>query len=116
MKDKEIQQIKSMYQHHNYRCFVCGKMADQRAHIIANTKLNRKLYPVDNPLNWLPACGLKCNTKIDVGKNELLKERISLIIESGVLDETEKRSALEAIVKKNIQRKEGKSDRRIFNE
>ena len=117
MKDKEEQQARAMYEHYNYRCFVCNNPAIERAHVIGNTKVNRRLYGnrvVDSPLNWLPACGLDHNAKIDIGRNDIIKEQIALIIETNDLDETEKRQAIEAIVNENIQRKEGKLDRRIY--
>ena len=110
-KQDKAEILEAMYEKHDYRCFVCGKSAIQRAHIIGNTHMNRRLYNVvDNPLNWLPACSLYCNAKIDVGYNDELKERISLVIESEDMDETEKREAIEAMVKENIQRKEAKLD------
>ena len=115
----EQELLEVMYNHYNYQCFVCLEPANQRAHIIGNTKLNRRVYGneiIDNPLNWLPACSLKCNAKIDVGKNELLKERICLTIESEVLTNDEKRGIIEEMVKENIQRKEAKVDNRIYNQ
>ena len=103
MTAKEKLQLEELYEHYNYRCFVCGEPANQRAHIIGNTNLNRKLYGqgvVNNPLNWLPVCSLECNKLCDVGRNEKA-ERIAIVINSAMFYE-EKREGIETIVKENI--------------
>ena len=100
---KEKDQLERLYAHYGHRCFVCGKLAIQRAHIIGNTNLNRKLFGhgvINNPLNWLPVCSLKCNKKVDVGRNEKA-ERIAIIINSAMFYE-EKREAIEAIVREKL--------------
>lgn len=112
MKQTEIDQLTNMYSWYDLKCFVTGNLATQRAHIIGNTKLNRSIYGhhiIDDPLNWIPVDSLESNALVDVGQNELLKERISLIIESQ-MDIEDKRSEIELIVRDNIARKRGKSD------
>ena len=103
MTTKEKMQLEEMYAHYGYRCFVTGEPATQRAHIIGNTLLNRRLFGksvIDNPLNWLPVKDLKTNKLCDVGRNEKA-ERIALIINSAMFYE-EKKEAIEVIVRKNI--------------
>lgn len=102
MKQSEADKIESMYIHYHYKCFCCPKPAKQRAHIIGQTVPNYKVYGkaiVDDPLNWLPACGLECNALIDTGKNTLLKNSIERYIKSG------NRSQIEELVRDNIARK-----------
>lgn len=112
MNDKEAEQVKAMYEHYDYKCFVCGKPANQRAHILGNTKANRKYCGasyIDNLLNWLPACSLKCNALIDIGSlgNNIVATSIGLcIVSPHSLDD--KREAIEGIVHLNIARKQGK--------
>lgn len=105
MKDSERTQVIDMYRRHSYRCFVCGDVVVQRAHIIGNTRANRKRFGndvIDSPLNWLPACGLYCNGLIDVGKASKLPEEIAGHIKSGDF------VAIEALVRANIKRKRSK--------
>lgn len=111
MKDDEAEKIRTMYEEHHYRCFVCGKSLigteGQRAHILGRTKSNYKRYGkfiVDDPLNWLPACSLKCNALIDVGHaNLMLTNRIAHLIDH------EKGAAVKAEVRDNINRKRRKA-------
>ena len=108
MKQHEIDQLKAMYLHYNYKCFSCGNPAENRAHIIGQGLTNRAVYNnniIDNPLNWLPSCQ-KCNDLIDVG-GHYTAERIALIIESS-MDIADKRSEIGIIVRENIARKQGK--------
>jgi len=110
MKQTEADLIESMYAHYHYRCFVCGKPATQRAHIIGRTKANYKRYGkavVDNPLNWLPACDLDCNALIDAGGNLNLKEKISYIVRTTPPEDWHY-SLIEREVRKNIKRKKEK--------
>ena len=104
MKQSEADQIESMYIHYHYKCFVCGKPATQRAHIITNSVSNRRQYGavIDNNLNWLPACSLECNALIDTGKNTLLKNNIERYIKSG------NRAMIEQLVRDNIKRKKNR--------
>lgn len=97
-------------------CFVCHKVKHisqlQSAHIIGNRKVNRKLYGdkvIDSELNTLPACDLHCNSLIDLGSQEMDKERVALIIESE-MDFDDKREAVEGIVRANLQRKLNKNN------
>ena len=103
MTSKEKDQLEEMYAFYGHRCFLCGKAASQRAHIIGKTNLNRKLFGygvINNPLNWLPVCSLECNKKVDVGRNERA-ERVAIIINSAMFYE-EKREAIEAIVREKL--------------
>ncbi len=111
MTHNEASQIEEMYHHYNYRCFVCGKEATQRAHIIANTSLNKLLYGkkiVDNPLDWLPACSLECNKLMDAGKIPARAELIKSILESD-MDMQDKRDGIESLVRENIALKRSKT-------
>lgn len=112
MNDKETEQVKAMYQYYKSLCFVCTDLSTQRSHIIGNTLPNRKLYGIriiQNPLNWLPACCLDHNSLIDIGKNKILASKIVSIIDS-LMDERDKRTEIESLVRANIQRKRDKSD------
>ena len=110
MTAAEILQLQELYARYNYRCFVCGKPATQRAHIMGRTKPNYKRYGkavVDNPLNWLPACDLDCNALIDASDNLLLKEQIAYIINHLDIDDLQ-HSTVERWVRENIERKRNK--------
>ena len=110
MNIKERDKLETMYLRYDYHCMICPKMADQRAHIIGNTKLNRKLYGnkiIDSIHNWRPACSLECNKKIDIGSNQLLQERIALIIESD-MDYDDKESEIDIIINNHIGEKNGR--------
>ena len=110
MRQKEIDDIKAMYSHYNYQCFLCERQATQRSHIIGNTLLNRKLYGrriIDHPLNWLPACNLDHNKKIDIGRNRIIINEIVNIIDS-MGDYEEKQQQIEYLVLESIKDKEGK--------
>jgi len=112
MKQTEIDQLEAMYLHYDFKCFVTGNQATQRAHIIGDTIPNRKLYGdriIDNPLNWLPVDTLESNALVDLGKKDLLNERVTLIIDS-LMDVADKRSEIELIVRVNIAEKQAKSD------
>lgn len=95
-----------MYRRHNYRCFVKPEnRATQRAHIIGNTKANRKKYGndiIDSLYNWLPAGDLKANALIDAGNNEMLMGELYTCILNGWQEE------IERLVRENIKRKEAK--------
>ena len=109
MNYKEEQDMREMYIHYNYRCFVCGKQATNRAHILGQGKLKRHLYShkvIDNIANWLPSCD-RHNDLIDMSNNQLGAGRVALIIESD-MSLTDKRESIEAIVLDNIIRKEMK--------
>lgn len=100
------------------KCFVCGMPANQRAHIIGNTKANRKRYGdevIDSPLNVLPACNLVHNGYIDIGKSPVLGKTISYLIESD-LSYDRKRELIEGQVLENIKRKRRKTRGKIVHE
>lgn len=102
MKQKEEDQIQDMRERYGYKCFLCEKVSTQRAHIIGNTKPNRKKYGphiIDNPLNWLPACDLDHNALIDIGNRT---DIIAALIQAG------DRIAIEFVVMNNVERKRGK--------
>ena len=110
MTDTERVQVEQLYSDYNYKCFLCGERATQRSHIIGNTLLNKKLFGnriISHPLNWLPACSLKHNALIDIGKNERLARWIVSIIDS-MDDWSDKRELIESIVRENIQHKQSK--------
>lgn len=107
----EREKLEELYLEYNYSCFVCGARATQRAHIIGNTKANRKKYGpevIDNPLNWLPACSLTCNALVDIGKNEVFQHAIATVIKSEDYGYFEKRRIIEQFIKDNIERKRSK--------
>ena len=109
MKTAEKEAIQEMYSRHHYRCFVCGAEVTQRAHIIGNTRMNRRIYGkiIDDPINWLPACSLACNALIDAGGNLNLKEKISYIVRTTPPEDWHY-SLIEREVRKNIKRKKEK--------
>ena len=103
-KNKEIAQ--EVYEEYSYSCFVCGARATQIAHLIGDTKPNRKHYGsivVDSPLNKRPACGLEHNALLDVGHSSILSDQIYSLIRSRQKEEIDK------LVKENIERKQNKS-------
>ena len=104
MKQNEADKIESMYIHYHYRCYVCGKPATQRAHLIGDTVANKRQYGaiIADALNWLPACSLECNALIDTGKNTLLKNNIERYIRTG------NRKMIEELVTENITRKKNR--------
>lgn len=113
MTTKESDKLRELYLEYNYQCFVCGGRATQRAHIIGNTKANRKKYGsdvIDNTLNWLLACSLRCNSLIDIGKNEIFCHAIATVIKSDDYGYFEKRRTIEQFVRENIERKRSKSN------
>jgi hypothetical protein len=104
MKQKEKDNIIHIYEEYGYQCFVCGNRATQRAHIIGNTKLNRKLYGdavIDDPLNWLPACGLEHNKQVDAGTIPANQQAVADIITSD-MSYKDKRHYIEELVKERI--------------
>ena len=108
MKDSEKENVMDMYKHYDFSCFLCKSQATQRAHIIGNTLLNRKLYGrriIDNPLNWLPACSLKHNKKIDIGRNSIIAKKIVSVIDS-MDDYSDKQEQIEQVVMENIKARE----------
>ena len=109
MKTAEKEAIQEMYARHHYRCFVCGAEVTQRAHIISNSRMNRRIYGkiIDDPINWLPACSLACNALIDAGSNLRLKQMIAVFATSHVLEDWHY-SLIEREVRKNIKRKKEK--------
>lgn len=112
MKDKEQQKLEAMYEHYDYKCFVTGKRATQRAHIIGDTKPNRLIYNmkiINHILNWLPAADLHCNSLIDISNDKMKAEVIAILIE-GCTPETfdETRELIEEEIRLNIKRKESK--------
>ncbi len=111
MKQSEIDDIKEMYSHYNYSCFVCGISANQRSHAIGNTKPNRKIFGndiIDSKYNFFPACTIPHNALIDLGKNYILMDKVAQIIKS---DKPDKRKLIEEIVRENIKRKRDKLSR-----
>ena len=104
MKQKEKDDLESMYSHYGYTCFLHGKPASQRGHIIGDTKLNRKVHGnevVDNVLNWLPCHDLQCNKSVDIGFIPLNQQKVVDIIKSD-MDINEKRELIERLVKDGI--------------
>ena len=100
-----------MYEYYNWKCFVTGNRATQRAHIIGDTRPNRKQYGneiINNPLNWLPCDGLDSNALIDIGKNDLLIDSIVFCIQHN------NREDIEDIVRGNIERKRNKTNLKII--
>lgn len=104
MTDIERELVTAMYDRHDWRCFVCSNNCTQRAHIIANTKVNRKRYGdnvIDSPLNWLPACGLEHNSLIGLGYSSLLVDKLAELVRRG------HRQSIYAMVRENLDRKRG---------
>jgi len=82
LKDRETQE--RIYNRYGWNCFVCGKRANQLAHIVGNTLLMRRLYGkriIDSEFNVLPVCGLKHNKLIDVGRDASKAKGIIKIID-----------------------------------
>jgi len=107
----EREKLEELYLEYNYSCFVCGARATQRAHIIGNTKANRKKYGpevIDNPLDWLPVCSLACNALVDIGSNGISEHAIATVIKSSDYGYFEKRRTIEQFVRDNIERKRSK--------
>ena len=108
MKPTEKEQLAQLYEYYNYRCFVCGDRATQRAHIIGDTKKNRRKHGaeiIDNPLNWLPACCLHCNSLIDISNNPIAE---SYILDAIMYAEDGAREYIEGVVRENVNRKMNK--------
>ena len=111
MNRREQELVEQMYRRHGYRCFVTGRPATQRAHIIADTKPCRLIHGddiIDNPLNWLPAADLAANKKIDIGRILVNQMEVARIIRDEKLTESRKQKKIEDLVRKNIKRKEKK--------
>lgn len=102
MTDKEKVWLEDLYLEHRYTCFLCDNRATQGAHIIGNTKANRKRYGaliIDSPLNRLPCCGLKHNALIDMGHASHITDHIASLIDRGEKD------MIHHIVRDNVERK-----------
>lgn len=102
MTDKEKVALEDLYMEHNQTCFLCENMATQRAHIIGNTRANKKRYGrhiIDSHLNWLPCCGLKHNALIDMGHASHITDHIASLIDRGEKD------MIHHIVRDNVERK-----------
>lgn len=102
MNHKEQEQIEDLYRSHGYRCFVCGKPVTQRAHIIGNTKANKKRYGaevIDSSFNWLPVCGISHNALVDIGCNSEISDFIAFAIKH------KNSYIIEKTVRENIERK-----------
>lgn len=71
------------YEIEDYLCYFTGKQATQIAHLIANTKVNRKIYEgwyIDHHFNLCPVSSLELNDRCNIGfKPELCKKLIRLI-------------------------------------
>ncbi len=91
MIEKEIEKRQTLTEKQNFLCAVCGKplgFYSQLAHILGNTKLNRKISIrlvgkdyIDSIYNAKMVCSLECNKKVDIGKlNEIkIKEHLECI-------------------------------------
>ena len=102
MTENMREKVIAMYKYYDFKCFVTGLEATQRAHIIGNTRANRKRFGddiIDNPLNWLPAHDLESNALIDVGHASNLPIIIAQAISDG------DRTKIERLVRENINRK-----------
>ena len=103
--------LREMYDYYFYSCFVTRQQATQRAHIIGNTKPNRRKYGdevVDHPANWLPVADLQNNALVDLGSNESAKALVAEIIQTPNQTLHAKRKIINVIVLENIQRKKAK--------
>ena len=79
-KVKEREMIREMYAEQDWKCHVCRSPVTQRAHILGDTKLNRKLYTdavIDSKDNWRGVCDLDCNNFVE---NVLLFLLLTIII------------------------------------
>jgi len=115
MNKVEVGRILKMYEHYNYKCFVCGGIATQRAHIIGNTKTNLSRYGlnvINSDMNWLPACNLYCNALIDISNNPVKRDLIAMLIEENP-GNSDIKELIEEEVKLSIKRKEGKNGKRV---
>ena len=105
MKDKFAEMKRELFEYYQYKCFVCDKPAKESAHIIGDTKANRKRYKneiVDHPLNRLPACGNYHNGLIDAGHASAFTDYIAYLIDKG------SRMGIEQAIRDNVARKQNK--------
>lgn len=111
MKPKEKEQIEQMYREYGYKCFVCGRPANQRAHLIGQGIRNRKQFgglTIDNPHNWRPVCGLECNALCDVGHSSNMPNNVYGVIRSSNTTDKQKKEELDRLIRENIKRKQSK--------
>lgn len=72
---------------------------------IARARHGNKI--IDNMLDWLPACSLKCNGLISADNAGITAEKIAEAIKNG------DRGLIEDLVRANIARKLGKSSHNL---
>ena len=80
------------------------KPISQRAHILGDTKLNRKLYTdavIDSKENWRGVCELECNNFVDIGKGTLQAEMVFQIITSDESNQDKRIEIDKLIIEKN---------------
>lgn len=105
MNKSEKELLEEMYRYYRWKSFLSGRPATQRAHIIGNTKPNRKRFGssvIDSIYNWLPVADLEENALVDAGKNFFLLKSISDFVLSG------NRAKIEEVVLENVSRKKSK--------
>lgn len=69
MKQKEIDNLNLMYNKLGRICFICGKPATERGHVLGQGKHDRAVFGneiIDSPYNWLPVCQ-EHNGVVDLG-------------------------------------------------
>ncbi len=104
MKDNEREKIRELYAEQNWKCHICGKPITQRAHILGDTQLNRKLYGdkiIDSKVDWRGVCDLDCNKSVDIGKGSLLAEVAFQIMNSDESYEDKRALIDDLIIEKN---------------
>ena len=88
MKEWERDRLTEMNFRDGYTCCNCGLsivrwLTSQRAHRIANTKVNRKKYGkhiIDHIDNWAAVCSLRCNDAMNIGNNPVECDKLVLKI------------------------------------
>ena len=103
-KVKEREMIREMYAEQNFQCHVCKKPVNQRAHVLGDRKLERRIYGdeiIDSKVNWRGVCSLECNKYVDIGKGTLQAEVAFQIMDSDESYEDKKAFINDLIIEKN---------------
>ncbi len=102
-KVKEREMIRELYAEQDWKCHVCGKPVTQRAHVLGDRKLERRIYGdeiIDSKVNWRGVCDLDCNNFVDIGRG-LQAEIVYQIITSDESYEDKRAIINDLIIEKN---------------
>lgn len=103
-KVKEREMIREMYAEQDWKCHVCGSPVTQRAHILGNRNLERRIYGdeiIDSKVNWRGVCDRECNKFCDIGRGSLLAEVAFQIMDSDESYEDKRALINDLIIEKN---------------